>query len=371
MHARAVATDAEPVTTGPAARSGQTVEVRLARHEVVLPGGRVAGLAVAGWGVPLVVINGFTAEGALYAQTASRLVSMGFKVIAIDTPGHGRSSPLPRAVGGIDFAASFIGDAMDAIGIGPCILLGHSTGGRIAAEIAADRADQVCGLILVDAIAGQAWDKRIHNAVAVPGFGIKMAVETIADFTLTTIRQPDLHQLSVLAKVVGASIGRTAWRPWRLLAPGGAIVTAPSSHETLLRLRALGVRTIVVHGDRDGLVPLAVGEDAFAAAGGPLVIVEDGGHLWCLQDPEVLPAIIGDLLRYELGDTYSDVVRRCGLDPNVATVAEIEVGAYAPGASVLDMTPPVQWRRGGPRRPPRHTWRVHTDPATLFDGTPP
>ena len=63
------------------------VTPRLARHRITLSDGHEVGISVSVRGVPLVVVHGFTAEGLLYAQTLSRLVSMGFKVIAVDTAG--------------------------------------------------------------------------------------------------------------------------------------------------------------------------------------------------------------------------------------------------------------------------------------------
>ena len=62
---------------------------RLARHRITISDGHTVGITVAGAGIPLVVVHGFSVEGFLYAQTLSRLVSMGFKVIAVDTAGHG------------------------------------------------------------------------------------------------------------------------------------------------------------------------------------------------------------------------------------------------------------------------------------------
>ena len=46
-------------------------------------------------GLPVVLVHGFTAEGILYAQTLSRLVGMGFKVVAVDVAGHGATQGLP------------------------------------------------------------------------------------------------------------------------------------------------------------------------------------------------------------------------------------------------------------------------------------
>src|ERR687892_232666 len=82
--------------TGAAPETGQLVAVpRLARHEVVLDDDHRVGVAVCGQGVPVVLVHGFTAEGILYAQTLSRLVRMGFKVIAVDVAGHGGTQGLP------------------------------------------------------------------------------------------------------------------------------------------------------------------------------------------------------------------------------------------------------------------------------------
>ena len=83
---------------GPAQAAEEPILIhspRLARHTVTLSDGHRIGLAVSGRGVPLVVVHGFTAEGFLYAQTLSRLVTKGFKVVAIDMAGHGGTQGLP------------------------------------------------------------------------------------------------------------------------------------------------------------------------------------------------------------------------------------------------------------------------------------
>ena len=61
---------------------------RLARHQIELSDGHLVGVTVAGRGVPLVVVHCFSAEGFLYAQSLSRLVKMGFGVLAIVTACH-------------------------------------------------------------------------------------------------------------------------------------------------------------------------------------------------------------------------------------------------------------------------------------------
>jgi pimeloyl-ACP methyl ester carboxylesterase len=70
--------------------------VRLSRHRIQLSDGHSVQALVAGRGVPLVVTHGFACEGLLYAQSLSRLVAMGFKVVALDTAGHGGTAVLPH-----------------------------------------------------------------------------------------------------------------------------------------------------------------------------------------------------------------------------------------------------------------------------------
>ena len=89
---------AEEPIIGPGLEPDEEVDVtlpRLARHQLTLPDGHTVGVAICGRGVPLVVVHGFSAEGILYAQTLCRLVDLGFKVIAIDTAGHGGTLGLP------------------------------------------------------------------------------------------------------------------------------------------------------------------------------------------------------------------------------------------------------------------------------------
>ena len=88
----------EPIE-GPLGSSDETDQLvavpRLARHEIVLDDEHRVGVSVCGRGLPVVLVHGFTAEGILYAQTLSRLVGMGFKVVAIDVAGHGATQGLP------------------------------------------------------------------------------------------------------------------------------------------------------------------------------------------------------------------------------------------------------------------------------------
>src|SRR5690606_8657120 len=110
---------------------------RLARHMITLEDGHRIGVAVCGQGVPLVVVHGFSAEGILYAQTLSRLVDLGFKVIAIDVAGHGATLGLPTDAQTMESYAALLSRTLDHLGVREAVLAGHSMGGRLVTEMAA------------------------------------------------------------------------------------------------------------------------------------------------------------------------------------------------------------------------------------------
>jgi pimeloyl-ACP methyl ester carboxylesterase len=69
-------------------------------------------------------------------------------VIAYDLRGHGRSPWSGRQT--LDQHVDDLAEVIDASGVDQTVLLGHSLGGRIAVEYAADHGERVTGLVLLD-----------------------------------------------------------------------------------------------------------------------------------------------------------------------------------------------------------------------------
>src|SRR5215203_1982553 len=160
---RHLAVAQEPII-GPGSPPADEVEVtfpRLARHEITLEDGHTVGVAICGRGVPLVVVHGFSAEGILYAQTLSRLVDLGFKVIAVDTAGHGGSLGLPMGALSLASYAELLGRVLDHLGVRKAVLVGHSMGGRLVTELAASQPERAIAVVLLDAIVGDTWDRMV------------------------------------------------------------------------------------------------------------------------------------------------------------------------------------------------------------------
>ncbi|KQP58520.1 alpha/beta hydrolase [Methylobacterium sp. Leaf108] len=83
-----------------------------------------------------------------------RLAAQGFRVIAFDRPGFGWSDRLNGGAMATPAAqARAIAQALDRLGTGPAIVLGHSWAGALAAAIALDHPGAVSGLVLVSPVA--------------------------------------------------------------------------------------------------------------------------------------------------------------------------------------------------------------------------
>lgn len=106
--------------------------------------------AKAGRGPGLVLIHGFGGHRGVWADLSKEL-SGRYTVLAVDLPGCGQS-PAPGP-GPVDFAA--VADAVARTARreleGPFVVVAHSMGGLVGLRLASRHAEQVRGLVLLDA----------------------------------------------------------------------------------------------------------------------------------------------------------------------------------------------------------------------------
>jgi pimeloyl-ACP methyl ester carboxylesterase len=332
---------------------------RLARHTLTLDDGHQVGVAVCGEGLPAVLVHGFTAEGILYAQTLARLVRMGFKVVAIDVAGHGSTQGLPTGGGSLTAYSQLLGRALDRLGIRRSLLVGHSLGGRLVTELAATEPQRALAVVLIDAAVGASWDRLVGVSRFVPpllvGVGAALAVDTAA--TLPVVG--DRTQARKLGRLVLPTLLGHVRRPWRMFGPAVSLLRSPSSTPLLEALAENAVPVVVVHGDRDLVVPYRTAGDTARATRGWLVTVHGGTHSWVLKDPDTLPGIVADLLRGPLVDLRRRILMTAELDPESATFAQMEDAFLAPDAEVRALTPTwVEPPVPRPDRAARHRWTI-------------
>jgi pimeloyl-ACP methyl ester carboxylesterase len=338
---------------------GRVAAPRLARHVVTLEDGHRVQVAVAGRGVPFVVVHGFSAEGLLYAQTLSRLVSSGFKVIAIDTAGHGGTAGFASGGGDMAGYGELLGRTVDHLGIKRAMYAGHSMGGRLVSELIGREPKRAIAVMLIDAIVGDAWDRKVAMSRFVPpvmgATGACLVVDTMT--TVPFVRNP--RQALKLGRLLVPVALHNILRPQGLVGAGVSIMRSGPSRWLLESMADHLVPTYIIHGDRDYAVPVKTARDAAKRARGELILVHGASHSWLLRDPETMPAIVAELLEGSLGDVIRLALTIEGLpiDTMEETIADVERTLYTQGALVHDLTPPLEFQTtDAHRRRPSYRW---------------
>ncbi|MEV0691411.1 alpha/beta hydrolase [Streptomyces sp. NPDC050388] len=99
--------------------------------------------------VPVVFVHGTRFSAGQWSVQLAALQDE-FPVVAVDLPGHGKRSAQPWS---LSSATEIIASAVDSLGRGPALVVGHSLGGYAALEFARCRPERLRGLILAGASA--------------------------------------------------------------------------------------------------------------------------------------------------------------------------------------------------------------------------
>jgi pimeloyl-ACP methyl ester carboxylesterase len=248
---------------------------------------------------------------------------------------------------------------LDELGIKRAFFAGHSMGGRVVAQLCGTEPERALGVILIDAIVGDTWDRIVNLGRIFPpamaGVVILLALDAIT--TPPVLKNPE--QAMKLGKLFLPTLAGHVTRPWRLMGPAVSILRSRGSRWMLQRLAQEQIPVVAIHGTRDFAVPFQTAKDAALRSNGEFVIIEGANHCWPLRDPETLPAIVAELLHGPMGEAYRNAVRDLGLDPDTATLAEVEEAAYVRHAAIRTMTPPLEFTNlTARRRKPSYRYTV-------------
>lgn len=97
--------------------------------------------------VPLLLVHQAWMSMIEYAEIQDALAKLGYRSIAVDTPGYGMSDPAPGQPTIQDLAENLI-PVLDDLKIKNVIIVGHHTGSLIAAAFAAHHPDRVVAVVL-------------------------------------------------------------------------------------------------------------------------------------------------------------------------------------------------------------------------------
>lgn len=209
---------------------------------------------ISGSGPDLVLLHGWGMNAAVWGEVATELAQH-FRLHCVDLPGHGASRACASCTR--DEMADLLAAALPR----RVTVCGWSFGGQIALNWALRQPDQIERVALLAAtprfVRGAGWDCGIDAAV-LDDFARGLARDlpaTLQRFTALQA-QGDAHPRVVLRRLRE-----------HLLARGVPDVAALDAGLRLLRetdlrdrLERITQRTLILHGERDTLVPLAAGE---------------------------------------------------------------------------------------------------------------
>ena len=153
----------------------------------------------------VVLIHGVLNDHSVWALQSRYLANHGWNVLAIDLPGHSRSSG--EAPASVEAAADFIGALIDAAGVQRAALVGHSWGSLIALEAAARLGERVSHLVLV----GTAFPMKVSPTLIEASLNEpEKALRMVNVFSRSTLASPSGAGFWVYG--AGLALGRRVLR---------------------------------------------------------------------------------------------------------------------------------------------------------------
>jgi pimeloyl-ACP methyl ester carboxylesterase len=261
-----------------------------------------------GDGPPLLLLHGITLLADHWVPLLAALP--GFRCIAIDLPGHGRSDPMDfRGVALRPWYSGMLGSLLDRLGLEAVPLVGHSLGGMLGLWLALDAPERVDVLVVMGAPAVALPGSRADRLVAL------LATPPLNRLTLAT-PLPRLIYRALLARSAGRNalarsapeVVETSWLAARLPGVAGSVASFlecelhgrdPRPGQALTDTELAGIRqpALFIWGEDDNdFCPLPQARAAIARIPGAHLEVVPGGHQPWLDDPHRCAALVTSFL---------------------------------------------------------------------------
>jgi pimeloyl-ACP methyl ester carboxylesterase len=262
---------------------------------------------------PVVLVHGLGGSHLNWVLLAPLLRRHG-RVYAVDLAGFGLTRGGERE-STVSANVSLLATFLRAVVGEPAILVGNSMGGMVSLLLTAAHPDLVSRLVLLDpSIPTRRRDTDRQVAATFFVYGIPRVGEAFVrrlndrgdrQRVMDTTNLCFADSTRADPEVLEAGVALLAYRRANVPeAPRAYLAAARSILRILQRgrtyaalLRGLPVRVLLVHGERDRLVPVAAARTAAAENPSWTVhIVPDLGHVPMLENPELVADLVGDWL---------------------------------------------------------------------------
>ena len=230
------------------------------------------------------------------------------RVVTYDGPGNGRSDrPLDTEPYHHDAQVGYALAVLDATGTDRAVVVGLSKASNWALQLAAQHADRVLGTVVVGPGVGapgtrrSEWDS--YFAVETPEPAVAPSLvplggkDPLSDWAKYNLAYWRTHHEDFMWFFMGRCFSEEHSTKqiedgveWGLNTTGEVLVadyhaSRPSAATVASWCERLRAPILIIHGEDDHVIPLAVGERLAEVTGGEMVVLAGGGHIPMARDP--------------------------------------------------------------------------------------
>jgi pimeloyl-ACP methyl ester carboxylesterase len=243
---------------------------------------------------PLVFLHGLGGSQATWMTLLADLVDR-YRVAALDLPGHGQSDKPDPAAADYSVAGltTTVIQGIEALGLEPVVLVGHSLGGAIAMRIALERPAIVRGLVLVDSagVGDEINPELLDRVEAEPSKDEARRLLELFFENKRWVLERGVEEMYRARSSPGADAAMRAAAAASFSREGQRIGLAG-------RMGDISLPTLVVWGERDRVIPATQAETAASAIPGAwLEIIEGVGHVPQVEASAELARLLDRFLR--------------------------------------------------------------------------
>jgi len=258
-----------------------------------------------GRGTAVVFLHGLGASMYAWRKNLEPVAAAGYRVIAFDNRGFGFSDKPATGYDNASYARLTVA-LLDALHLPDAVLIGHSMGGAIVAEVAIAHPERVRGLVLIGSAGLGAREPPLFRVGRWPligpllfafrgrGLTERLLKATYADPGKVSEADVDQYYAPVAEPEYGRAL-RAVLRSFRFDALAG-------------RLDHISAPTLVLWGEADRLIPLTLGRAL--AAGIPraaFLSVPRAGHSVQEEAPEEVNRLVIEFLKNGLARIPGDL----------------------------------------------------------------
>lgn len=229
---------------------------------------------------PVLLLHGAAGDHLSWPAEVRRIP--GYRVYALDLPGHGKSGG--RGIQTIPAFAQAVIDWLESVHLHSAVFIGHSMGGAIALQLALDHPDHVLGLGLIGSGARlRVNPELIDHASNQTTF--HNAIRLIVEWSFSTSASP------IVTAAVTRRMDETR---------AGVLYSdllACNDFSVVERLGQIHKPTLVLVGNEDRMTPLRNSQFlAQQITGAELRVLSGAGHMAMLEQPKATAEAVAEFL---------------------------------------------------------------------------